>query len=233
VTWEAPLISGHPYSATARTITRSPDGKNVDRSTSEFIARDDQGRTRREFNSSPSMPGSDGGRMPLNISIVDPAAGVGYNLNVEKKVAMKRTLNPAMIENQTRVPNQSLLELARAQSVNRPNMTVEDLGTQVVNGVAAQGVRTTTTTPAGTFGNDRDLKTVVERWVSTDLHILVKSITTDSRSGPTTYELTNLQLGAPDPSLFQVPAGYTVQEGPGRGGRIGGTLAPAPTAGRK
>jgi hypothetical protein len=140
---------------------------------------------------------------------------------------------PAAIENQTKVSSQSLLELATAQAKGRSNMTVDDLGTQVVNGVSAQGVRTTNTIPAGTVGNDRDLKTVVERWVSTDLHVLVKSVTTDSRSGPTNYDLTNLVLGSPDASLFQVPAGYTIQEG-GRGARGGG---PAPAvfqpAGRK
>jgi hypothetical protein len=226
--WEAPLISGHPYSAVAKTITRSPDGAHIDRSVSETIYRDDQGRTRRETNGGANISILDprtrreinGG---ANISILDPAAGVAYNLLVSQKVAMKRALGPAMLESQTRLPNQSLLEIARAQAAARSNMTVEDLGTQVVSGVSAQGIRTTTTIPAGTFGNDRDLKTVVDRWVSTDLHILVQSVTTDSRSGPTTYELTNLVLGAPDPSLFQVPAGYTIQEGPGGGGRRGAT----------
>ncbi|HTX39001.1 MAG TPA: hypothetical protein VME43_28445 [Bryobacteraceae bacterium] len=220
--WEAPLVSGHPYSATARTVTYSPDGAHIDSSRSETIYRDDQGRTRREIN---------GGE---HVSILDPAAGIGYNLDTERKVAMKRTLPPATIANQTRVPTQSLMELATAQAKGRPNMAVEDLGTQVVNGILAQGVRMTTTVPVGTFGNDRELKTVVDRWVSNDLHVLVKSITTDSRSGATHYDLTNLVLGPPDPSLFQLPAGYTVQEGGGRGLR-GGAITPAPAqaGGRK
>lgn len=217
LSWEAPLVSGHPYSAVARTVTKSPDGTHVDRSVTQTIYRDDQGRVRREIN---------GG---ANISILDPAAGIGYNLNVEQKIAMKRTLAAPMIESQTRIPTQSLVDLARAQASRRSNMTVDDLGTQVVSGVSAQGVRVTTTVPAGTFGNDRDLKTVVDRWVSIDLHVLVKSVTTDSRSGPTTYELTSLVMGAPDPALFQVPAGYTVQEG-GRGGR-GFSVTPDPAAG--
>jgi hypothetical protein len=215
LSWESPLVSGRPYSAIARTVTRSPDGSHVDRSETETIYRDDQGRTRREINN---------GR---NISILDPAAGVAFNLNTETRTAMKRVLQPAAYAAQAKVPSQSLLELATAQAKSRPNMTVDDLGTQVVNGVSAQGVRTTTTIPAGTFGNDRDLKTIVDRWVSTDLHVLVKSITTDSRSGPTTYEFTNIIVGAPDAALFQVPAGYTIQEGGGRGGR-GGVLMPAP-----
>ena len=103
---------------------------------------------------------------------------------------------------------------------NPANVTVDDLGTQTVNGIAAQGVRTTSIIPAGTFGNDRDLKTVTERWVSEDLHVLVKSVYTDSRTGSTVYDLINISQTSPDPSLFQVPNGYTVQEG-GRGGRGG------------
>ena len=210
--WEAPLVSGHPYSATGRQVTLSPDGAHVDRSVTEMIYRDDQGRTRREM---------EGGK---NVNILDPAAGVAYNLDAERKVAMKRTLAPAALANQSRVPTQSPLEIATAQARSRPNMSVEDLGTQVVNGVSAQGVRVTTVTPIGTFGNDRELKTTVDRWISPDLHVLVKSVTTDSRSGTTKYDLTNLMLASPDPSLFQVPAGYSVEEPGGRGGR--GTPVP-------
>src|SRR5215472_13793056 len=45
---DVPLISGRPYSGTGRTIAYSPDGKNIDRSDSVRVYRDDQGRTRRE-----------------------------------------------------------------------------------------------------------------------------------------------------------------------------------------
>ncbi|HTX39000.1 MAG TPA: hypothetical protein VME43_28440 [Bryobacteraceae bacterium] len=206
--WEAPLVSGHPYSAVARTVTLSPDGAHVDRSDSEAIYRDDQGRTRRETN---------GGR---NIFITDPVAGVAYRLDPETKTALKHSVDPRSVAGQAIVLGQSLVDVATALANIQPNLAVEDLGTQVVNGVSAQGVRTTRTIPAGTLGNDRDLKTVVERWGATDLRVLVKSVTTDSRSGTTTYDLTNLVLASPDASLFQVPAGYTIQEGGGRIGRI-------------
>jgi len=212
VAWEAPLVSGHPYSATAREVTLSPDGAHIDRSHSEMVYRDDQGRTRRE-------PESD-----KRVTILDPTAGITYTLDPERKIATKRTMAPRAFEPQTRVPAQSPLEIATAQAKGRPNMNVEDLGTQVVNGVAAQGVRVTTLIPIGSIGNDRELKTVLDRWISPDLHVLVKSVTTDSRSGTFKYDLTNLILASPDPSLFQVPAGYTVEETAGRGGR--GASAP-------
>ena len=212
--WVAPMVGGHPYSAVAREVTLSPDGAHVDRSRTETIYRDEQGRTRRE---------TDGGK---NISILDPAAGIAYDLDSERKVAMKRALAPATIARQSTAPSQSPLEIATAQAKGRTNMSVEDLGTQVVNGVSAQGVRVITVIPVGAIGNDRELTTVVDRWVSSDLHVLVKSVSTDSRSGAIHYDLTNLTLGPPDGSLFQVPAGYTIQEGPAGRGR--GTITTSP-----
>ena len=44
-----------------------------------------------------------------------------------------------------------------------------------------------------------------------DLHILMMSKRNDPWSGETTYKVTNIQLAEPDPSLFAVPAGYTVR----------------------
>ena len=100
------------------------------------------------------------------------------------------------------------------------NVTVDDLGSQMVNGVIAQGVRTTSIIPTGAIGNDHEIKSASERWVSEDLHVLVKSVYTDSRTGSTVYDLINISEAPPDRSLFQVPNGYSVQEG-GRGGRGG------------
>lgn len=107
---------------------------------------------------------------------------------------------------------------------NQP--VVEDLGAQSVNGVVATGTRRTLTIPQGSIGNNRDIHVVNERWYSEDLQMLVKSVNTDPRFGEDTYELLNISRTEPDPTLFQVPAGYTVMEvGGGRGGR-GGAVQP-------
>ena len=81
----------------------------------------------------------------------------------------------------------------------------------VINGMLAKGSRVTVTIPAGTFGNNRDLKVVNESWYSDDMQILLKSSNSDPRFGVTTYELTNLVQAPPDPSLFDVPAGYRIR----------------------
>ena len=91
----------------------------------------------------------------------------------------------------------------------------ESLGTQVIEGVAAEGTRVTFTIPAGKIGNERPIVTVNERWYSQELQAVVMSKNSDPRMGETTYRLTNIVRSEPDPSLFQVPADYTVNEGRG------------------
>lgn len=103
------------------------------------------------------------------------------------------------------------------QTRNNPNETTEDLGIQIVNGVPARGARVTTVVPVGAIGNDREFRSVSERWFSDDLNLLIKSVSSDPRFGTTTYEMTNIIRAAPDTSLFQVPSEYTFVDGGGRG----------------
>src|SRR5262245_496179 len=86
----------------------------------------------------------------------------------------------------------------------------EQLGTQTIEGVMAEGTRLTLTIPAGKIGNERPIVTVNERWYSQELQTVVLTKNSDPRMGETTYRLTNINRSEPDPSLFQVPADYTV-----------------------
>jgi len=86
----------------------------------------------------------------------------------------------------------------------------ESLGTQMVNGVQADGTKNTITIPAGQIGNEQPIDIVDERWYSTELQTLVKSVHSDPRMGTTTYQLTNIDRAEPSPSLFEVPADYKV-----------------------
>ena len=78
-----------------------------------------------------------------------------------------------------------------------------------INGINAEGHRSVIKIPAGQIGNNREIQVVSERWFSNDLQMTVKTSNTDPRFGDSTYELTNIVQGAQDPSLFQVPAGFT------------------------
>jgi len=88
----------------------------------------------------------------------------------------------------------------------------EDLGKTTIEGVAAEGTRTTSTIETGAIGNDRPIQIVTERWYSPDLQMVVSTKTTDPRMGEISFQLTNVRRGEPGAYLFQVPAGYTVGE---------------------
>lgn len=88
----------------------------------------------------------------------------------------------------------------------------EDLGSRNVEGVEAKGTRTVVTIPPGEVGNERALEIVSERWYSDQLKTFVLTRHADPRFGETTHRLTNVRLGEPPATLFEVPADFTVQE---------------------
>lgn len=94
------------------------------------------------------------------------------------------------------------------------NEVKEQLGKQIIEGVEAEGTRTTVTIPAGEIGNERPILIVSERWYSPELQLVVMTHHSDPRSGETTYKLTNINRTEPAKSLFEVPAGFTVKETP-------------------
>lgn len=94
----------------------------------------------------------------------------------------------------------------------RGETTKEDLGSQVVEGVTANGTRSTTVIPAGAVGNEQPITILSEQWFSPDLEMLVMTKHSDPRVGDTTYRLTNITRAEPDRSLFQVPPDYSVRE---------------------
>lgn len=84
----------------------------------------------------------------------------------------------------------------------------EELGTQNIEGVDAEGTRTITTIPAGAIGNERPIEITYEKWYSRELQLVVMSKHNDPRFGEQTYRLTNIVRSEPDPSLFSLPSGY-------------------------
>ena len=88
----------------------------------------------------------------------------------------------------------------------------EDLGTQNIEGVPAEGTRSTTTIPAGAVGNERPIDIVYEKWYSKDLQLIVVSKHNDPRIGEQTYRLTNIRRDEPAASLFTPGPEYKVIE---------------------
>jgi hypothetical protein len=90
----------------------------------------------------------------------------------------------------------------------------ESLGKQVIAGVSCDATRITNSIPAGQIGNDREIRVVTETCVSPELKITLLSRTVDPMNGETTFRMSSLSRAEPAKSLFQVPAGYTVEEAP-------------------
>ncbi|HEU4433753.1 MAG TPA: hypothetical protein VFR51_10165 [Pyrinomonadaceae bacterium] len=100
------------------------------------------------------------------------------------------------------------------------NEVKENLGKQMIEGVEAEGTRTTVTIPAGEIGNERAIEIVSERWYSPELQLVVMTRHNDPRSGEMTYKLTNINRTEPAKSLFEVPSDYTIKESLHSGGPL-------------
>lgn len=212
------VVTGAPYSAqSSRSFTQTlADGTHIQRTSAASMSRDSQGRTRSEETmANMGRLGASSGTPRTTVFIHDPVASMSYVLDSNSHTARQTKIA------QGQHPHGERPETAGAGPHGRggANVTTEDLGTQVIQGVSATGKRMTRTMAVGAEGNDRSIQVVTETWVSTDLHVVVMSKSSDPRFGESTYQLTNITRAEPDPAMFAVPAGYSVvQGGPGRHG---------------
>jgi hypothetical protein len=201
------VVKGAPYSATViiETVQTLANGAKITQKKTDAIYRDSEGRVRREqsFDRVGPFP-VDGPRQIIFIN--DAVQGVRIILDPSRKTARKapgfdRGAPPFR-------PPPPPADMDRKS---------ESLGKQTIEGVEAEGTRTTTTIPAGRIGNDRPLESVVERWESTELQVVILSKHSDPIAGETTYRLTEIKRTEPAHSLFEIPGDYTLEQaGPGR-----------------
>lgn len=238
--FDGKVVKGIPFSGQAVTemIQILGDGNRIINKSTASVYRDKDGRTRREQTITAIGPFA--GELPQMISISDPVAGVSYILEPSSHIARKMTpmqfefklnTNGARIgPDEREKPPEDLPELPKLQVgvANGPGPTLtvelpdieggngkqESLGKQSIEGVEAEGTRTTITIPAGEIGNERAIEIISERWYSPELQTVVMTKHSDPRFGETVYRLTNINRGEPDASLFQVPAGYRIIEAP-------------------
>jgi len=207
------VVTGAPYSAQAVTqFTQTlANGDHIQRTTTASVFRDSQGRMRTER--SAAAMGSLSATGARAIVIHDPVAGVSYALDPANKTARSMMIPAA----RNRPAGD---HVARQSERASASAKIEDLGTQVIQGVNAQGKRVTRVIPAGRVGNEKDIDIVTETWYSPDLQVVVMSKTSDPRFGDSVYQLNSINRAEPDPTLFVVPSDYTVTQGP-RFGRRG------------
>ena len=221
-------VTGAPYSADAVTENTQvlADGNRIVRKETAKVYRDSMGRTRRDLSVNAIGPWSSGAPMQM-ANIFDPVAGAHYMLNMQEKKAFKMPpprKPPAggpglMTKDRLFIAGEGMPAPGPEISIVEKDADVGDrsqtsLGAQQIEGVQAQGTRTTETIPAGKIGNEKPIVITTERWYSPDLQVDVLVKHNDPRMGEVVYQLTNITREEPDASLFQVPADYTVREGP-------------------
>ncbi len=212
------VTTGAPYSAT-RTITRVQkldNGTTITHTEVVKEARDSEGRTYRERLPAATAAGS-GTRTRSFVRVFDPVNHVAISWSSNSKQATVVHLPDASRS------RRSFLERGSGDAGspmgspmhfrgNTQTANVENLTAKTINGVPAEGTRSTRVIPAGEQGNDQALTVTHESWVSSDLKITVMRVDTDPRFGTTTMELTNISRDEPPSTLFQTPAGYTLNE---------------------
>ncbi len=229
--FESKVVRGVPFSAETTTEFSQTlgNGQHIYRKSASSLYRDSEGRTRREQTFDVIGTYGTSGPAKQAIFINDPVAGVSYILNPADRTATKTVTagldqessglslrwerksgsgGVTMVMNGIKTGGDTVEYSAKGGALT--NVRVESLGTQMIQGVQAEVTRTVETIPAGSIGNDSPIEIVSERWYSPELGVVVKSTRNDPMTGDNVYQLTNIRRGDPDPSLFQVPADYTV-----------------------
>jgi hypothetical protein len=201
------VVKGSPYSAqfSAENTQILADGTRITRKSSGAVYRSGEGRTRREQALGALGPVPIEGDPRQMVFINDPVAGAHYVLDVQEHTARKMPFHDGP------PPPPSAGPPPAFEGSPDPVQT-ESLGKQTIEGVEAEGTRSTITIPAGRIGNDRALKIVSERWFSPELNIVVLSKHNDPFAGENVYRLTKITRDEPPLSLFTVPADYRIRE---------------------
>jgi len=209
-------VTGAPFTASfnMQTTQTLADGNQIQRTTTGTLARDSQGRVRRDVTLPAIGPWAASGKAPQMTFINDPVASVRYTLNANNKTARQSPMH-----------NRGSADFAKKfhggpmAAEREKGTTTTSLGTQMINGVSAEGTRITRTIPANEIGNAKPIVVTVEKWYSPELQETVMTKRSDPRFGDTVRQLTNIQRAEPAANLFQVPADYTMKQGGGFGRR--------------
>lgn len=154
---------------------------------------------------------------PLRVRVAErapnPAPGGEKKMEVRIEREVFTAPAPAPGSHPLPPPGHPPMEDIRISTAPRKG-TTESLGKQVIEGVEAEGTRTTQTIPAGEIGNEQPIQIVWEKWYSPELQTVIMSKHSDPFVGETVYKLTNIVRGEPARSLFEVPSDYTIKEVP-------------------
>lgn len=192
-------VAGTPFSADVISQSTQPqaNGTPVTQETHGKMFRDSAGRTRSETELQ-----SNAGIARRFVTIVDPMQGTSIVLDVAAKSATVFHLpaGPAVGANKV-----NLAQAARAGIQRSAPPGSENLGAMMMEGFAVNGTRHASATKSASAN------VVTESWFSKELNVDLL-VNRQGQSASRTTRLTNITPGEPDPTLFQVPADYTVRD---------------------
>jgi hypothetical protein len=204
-------IAGQPFSAdfdTERTQTLL-DGSHIHTVQHQKFYRDGEGRIREEMFTRQGLYYQEGPGVLTSVMITDVVANVRYNLQLRNHAAQRSVVFVERVQAPT-VPRPVPTPAQQAQP--QPKGTNEPLGIQTIEGISAEGSRFTMTLPINAQGNDAPLTYSTEAWYSSEMGLQILQRMNDPRMGETVRHFTNIQRDEPDPSLFKVPADYTIKD---------------------
>jgi hypothetical protein len=215
---DVPFIKDAPYSGEeiSEQTQVLADGTRITRpQPSTYVWRDLAGRTRTErpiFSGLPATTPASG--MPFITEIFDPVTGYQYYVDTVNRVVHRcrpaRTPVPSALGGLMSVSTAIPVAVRPGLAASAPKISSESLGSGVIEGIRAEGVRNTVTYPVGAMGNDRPIVTTTETWRSSELIVTVFTKSVDPRSGETVRALTKISRVEPDPGLFRIPSDYQV-----------------------
>jgi len=181
------------------------DGTPVTRETHGKMFRDSAGRTRSET----ELPSSVAGDARRIVTIVDPVQRTSMVLDVAAKSATVVHLPAAPVGNASNLKLATATQVGRASVKQLTPSGAEDLGAMMMEGFAVTGTRRAGASEAAK-GPTQNI--VTESWFSKELKVDLLVSRQGPKSDSRTTRLTNITPGEPDPTIFQVPADYTVRD---------------------
>lgn len=210
------VVKNAPFSADVTTETSMvlQDGNPIHQVSTLRVYRDSEGRTRREQSLNSVGGLASNTNLPTVVFINDPVAGFNYALSPASHTATRSTGGRGANRGGRPGPaNDAAGRRMRGPvSGEQQNVKTESLGRQTIEGVPADGTRTTVTIPAGQLGNEKPIQTVVESWYSADLQTVILSRRNDPRTGETVTRYTSISRAEPSHTLFEVPGDYKVSD---------------------
>lgn len=215
--YTTPPIAGAPYSG-MMVATGSHAGVTAQMVQKTHQMRDGAGRLRTETVT--MRPGAGNGGLPVEVRVIEvddpvshcrfqwaePSDGPGQPSATV--ICMPKILHYSGEGNsEISIPP----ERVETHPMPRETMVREPLGTRVMEGLEARGVRVTTTEKDDSGKVVREV--IAEGWVSSELRETLQTsyaITASGTRSELVSLLTEIHRGEPDAALFYPPAGYTI-----------------------